>query len=139
MAAPTVNAMRDAIAATLVPIPDTQISAYALTNPTPPTLQVLAGETPYDETFGRGMDMHNFKIQAIAGLTSDIGAQKLHGRYVDATGTHSVRAAIAADPTLGGVVKHAQVIGAGEEVTYAPERGAYVGREFAVEVLAAGV
>ena len=138
--APTVNQIREAIAAVLGTIPDTQVSAWLLGSPTLPCLQVVSGEIPYDETFGRGSDMYVFKVQAMVGLVTDIGAQKRLGQYANATGTYSVRAAIDADNTLGGVVQHAQVTSASEEQVYSlPERPPVIGREWTIEVLATGV
>jgi len=50
------------------------VSAYALGNPTMPVLQIVSGEIPYDDTFGGGSDTYEFKIWALSGASSDIGA-----------------------------------------------------------------
>lgn len=139
MAAPTINQIREALATRLGNIPDTQISAYALSNPTPPTLQVVSGEIPYDETFGSSASMtYQFKVQALAGAVTDIGAQKLLGAYADTAGTKSVHATIGADKTLGGVVLMAQVENATPEQVYEINGNAVIGREWIVEILASG-
>jgi len=139
MSAPTINEQREALATILGSIPNTQVSAYGLSNPTPPTLQVVGGALPGDITFGASADEGNeFKIQLLAGLATDIGAQKLIGRYCDVSGNYSIKAKIAADPTLGGVVRYASVESVSEEQIYTSDRGAYVGREFLIEVIAAG-
>ena len=139
MAAPTINAIREALATRLENIADTQVSAYALSNPTPPTLQIVSGEIEYDVTMGAGANGGlQLKIQGLVGLPTDIGAQKLLGAYSDHRGNKSVYATVAADHTLGGVVLHANVISASEEQIYTTDRGAYIGREWIVEILAPG-
>ncbi len=139
MAAPTINAIREALATRLGNIADTQVSAYALSNPTPPALQIVGAEIEYDVTMGAGANGGlQLKIQGLVGLPTDIGAQKLLGSYSDHRGSKSVYAAVAADHTLGGVVLHANVISASEEQIYTTDRGAYIGREWIVEILAPG-
>lgn len=139
MAAPTLNEIREALATRLNTIADTQVSAYALSNPTPPTLQVVGGEIEYDETFGASAEggMH-LKIQGLIGAPGDIVVQKRLGDYSDHRGAKSVKATVQADPTLGGVVLHADVISASAEQVYATDRGSYLGREWIVEVTARG-
>lgn len=139
MAAPTINEMREALAATLETIPSTQVSAYVLANPTLPSIQIISGESEYDETFGQGMAMYNFKAQVMAGMVADIGAQKLLGRYADITGSYSIKAKLKAAPTLGGVVQHADIESVSDEQTYEMPSGLVIGRVFTIAVLAAGV
>ena len=140
MAAPTVNELREAIATLLDAIPDTQVSAYLLGNFTPPCLQVMSGEIPYDASFGRGSDTYSFKVQALVGLPTDISAQKLLGRYADSTGTYSVYAALTADKTLGGIAQDLEIQMASEEQIYTmSDRHPVIGREWAIEVTAPGV
>jgi len=137
----TINQAREALATRLESIAGTQVSAYLLGNPTPPSLQVIGGEIVYEETCGAGALMgYMFKVQAMVGVPSDIGAQKRLGEYSDASGSKSIRACIAADKTLGGVVDSAHVESASEEKTYELLSGnVVIGREWLVEVLAAGV
>lgn len=140
MGAPTINQIREALATRLEAIAGTQVSAYLLGNPTPPTLQVISGEITYDESCGSGAEQgYQFKVQAMVGVPGDIGAQKRLGEYSDARGSKSVNATIAADKTLGGVVDNAHVESASEEKIYElPGAPAVIGREWLIEVLAAG-
>jgi len=140
MAAPTINQIREAIKTRLEGIAGTQVSAYVLGNPTFPSLQVVSGEITYDETVGTAaLKGYEFKVQAMVGAVTDIGAQKLLGEYSDSTGSKSVFATIGADHTLGGVVQHADVVSASEEKIYElPNGSPTIGREWILEVIAAG-
>ena len=49
-----------------------QISAYALDNPSPPTLMILGvSNTDYDTSFVRGGDILTITLQGLAGTTAD--------------------------------------------------------------------
>jgi hypothetical protein len=93
---------------------DGQSSAYWMTNPTPPTLQVVGvGPTDYDTAFGRGGDTLTATIQGLAGTTADQAAQVIIDNWLDTTGSTSVKAAIETERpgavTLGGIVASCRV------------------------------
>jgi hypothetical protein len=93
-----------------------QSSGYWLTNPTPPTLQVVGiGPVDYDGTFGRGCDTLTATIQGLAGTTADQAAQILIDNWCDTSGSTSVKAAIETERpsavTLGGAVSSCRVTG----------------------------
>ena len=88
---------------------DMQISAYMLSNPTLPTIWVKptpGAVTEYHqafETMGNpdGQLTWSLTVQAyVAGL--DIASQQWLDELLATSGTHSVKAAIEADKTLGG-------------------------------------
>jgi hypothetical protein len=81
-----------------------QVSAYALANPTPPGMHIFPGEIQYDAAMRRGHDDITFTVQAFVAYAADIGAQKNLDVLLAPSGEKSVKAALEADLTLGGLV-----------------------------------
>lgn len=93
-----------------------QSSAYWMTNPTLPTLQVVGvGPADYDSEFGRGGDTLTATIQGLAGTTVDQAGQVIIDNWIDTSGSTSVKAAIETERplpvTLGGIVSSCRVTG----------------------------
>lgn len=133
--------IRAGIAANLDAIPNVQASAYMLANPLPPSVWVVPDETDYDEAMQRGLDCVKITVQAFAGLVADQGAQALLDEMLDPAGATSVKAAIEADRTLGGVVDDLRVVRhTGYQVFQRPNLGSgtstgqLVGAEWSVDV-----
>jgi hypothetical protein len=111
----TITAIRRGIAANLTQLGTNlgiQVSAYALANPTPPTIQVLPGEVVYDRAMHRGLDDLTFLVQALVQYGSDIGSQKRLDELLDPTGPKSLKTAVESDSTLGGIVSDVSVTNA---------------------------
>src|SRR3989304_8197476 len=100
----TVAEIREGLRANLATITGCQVSAYMLSQPTTPCLYVVPGDIEFDQAMQRGMDRWTFRVVALAGLASDIGAQKKLDEFLAPSGATSVKAAGEADRTLGGVV-----------------------------------
>lgn len=116
---------------------DPQISGYALSPGTLPSIQVLGpAGIEYDKAMGRGHDDYEITVQAIVALTTDRGAQELLDRMLDPSGAASVKTAIEADRTLGGVVDHTWVVSATGYRQYSTTQGEALGCEFTVAVIA---
>ena len=117
-----------------------QISAYALANPSPPTLMVLGlSGTDYDSTFTRGGDILTMTLQGLAGTTADQAAQIVVDDWLDTTGSTSVKAAIESErpaaTTLGGVVSYVRVTGTtGHRVYQMPSGTDLFGAEWTIEI-----
>jgi hypothetical protein len=128
------TAMRAGLAANLATLTDIQVSGYMLANPTPPCIHLYPDETDYDLAFRHGLDRWIFKVQAFAGLTSDIGAQvKLDG-FVPVAKT-----ALEVDQTLAGAASSVQVTSfSGYRIYVLEGRPPLLGCEWRVEVLATG-
>lgn len=121
----------------LSPYSGAQISAYGLSNPVPPAIQVLGpDEIVYDRAMQRGHDDWTITIQALVGLASDRGAQELLDRMLESSGSASVKARIEADRTLGGVVSDCRVARASGYRQYATGAGDVLGCEWFVAVIA---
>lgn len=130
--------IREALAATLATIPDLHESAYMLANPTPPSAEILVTEgAEYDMTFHRGIDPLVFTIRVLVAFTSDIGSQKRLDKMRDPSGVYSIKAAVEADKTLGGLVSDLRVTEFGpDQVFDGPVM--LLGCDWRVEVFAAG-
>lgn len=71
-----VGQVRERIAEKLSTIDGVQVSAYVLTNPTGPFIQIFPGPANHNTAFQRGHEQRDFIIQVAAPLSVDIGAQK---------------------------------------------------------------
>jgi hypothetical protein len=132
-------AIRTGLAANLSTIPDIQVSAYVLSNPTPPCAVVFAGPTDFDTSFGRGLDNLVFMVRVLVAAVSDISAVVNLDPYMAGSGARSVKAAIETDKTLGGACSDLRVVGTeGEQVYTLEGRPPALGAEFRVEVTAHG-
>jgi len=100
----TITQIREGLAANLAALNGFQVSAYTLSNPTPPAIQVLPGEITYDLAMHRGLDEVVMLVQAFVALSSDIGSQKRLDELLDPTGADSLKTAVESDKTLGGLV-----------------------------------
>lgn len=101
--------IREGLRARLDTITGLQASAYLLSNPTPPCAEIQPGEIEYDRAMARGMDGTQMTVRVYVGNTTDIGSQKRLDRMLAPAGADSVKAAIEADRTLGGVVDDLRV------------------------------
>lgn len=104
--------IRVALANSLKNVPGVaQTSAWNLPEGfTAPCLFVLGnGAVSYDSTYGRGTDSLSFVVRGITGAVDSVGAQRLISQWVGGSGTSSVKAALQADRTLGGVVDDLRV------------------------------
>lgn len=132
----TMADIRVAIADALRAIPGVQASPYALSNPYPPAVHVLRGPILYDQAMQGGLHQPTMRVQAFVAETSDQGAQALLDQFLALDGVYSVKAAIEADTSLGGVVQDLHVTTATGEQTYVRDQGGpLLGSEWTVEVL----
>ncbi len=104
----------------------------------PPAAVLSLDEITYDTTMARGSDDVTFHVHVFTSMSSERAGQKALFAFLAGSGEKSVRAAIDADPTLGGVAMFAEVQSVGDvgiakfaDVSY------YVAR-FVVVVGAAG-
>lgn len=95
------QAIADAISARL---PDMQVKPYVLANPTPPAAQIVPASAEYDKAMRRGLDTWQFTLTVFVAETADIGAQAKLYRMLEPSGETSIKEAVEADVTLGGLV-----------------------------------
>lgn len=132
---------RQAIANALIAgVADVQWSAYALSNPTAPYGHVLPSDLIYDQAMGRGMDEWTYTLVAlVADAPGDIGMQMLLDQLLEPSGARSVKAALEASVTLGGLVDSIHVPECSGYRIYQTEgRAPQLGAEWTIKVLAPG-
>jgi hypothetical protein len=108
----TIAEIRAGLAANLTTIDGFQVEAtgaYMLGAPTPPSIEAFPEESEYDLTMQRGTDGRNWTVRAFVGLATDIAAQKKLDLLLAPSGPMSVKAAVEADRTLGGVIDDLRV------------------------------
>ena len=127
--------IRAGLAANLAALSDVQVSAYALSNPTPPCVEIVPAEIVYDKALRRGLDSYVVTVRVFVGMASDVGAQKRLDLILASSGSGSVKAAIESDPTLGGKCDDLRVRSASGYRVYGAE-GRLLGAEWDVEVMA---
>jgi len=121
----------------LATLADVQSSAYMLAQPTPPTLQVVPEFAEWHRAFVDGLEGRRVTVQGIVPLGADIAAQRRLYAWLDTTGAESVKAAIEADRTLGGLPVEATVTGHNRPQPVAIEgRGLMLVVEWTVEIIA---
>lgn len=125
-----IGRIRAGLAANLSAIDGCQVSAYMLSNPTPPCLFVSidpAEGVRYDRAMQRGLDEYSLRVHGIVAVTSDQGAQSRLDEWLASRGPGSVKAAIESDRTLGGVADDTHVTAGGVDYgEYARETGGSV-------------
>lgn len=130
--------IRAALQAAVATITGLQAEKYVRDVASVPVAMVGGPETQYDKTFGRGHDDHTFPIMVFASRASDVDGQAQLDSYLDPFGDLSIKAAIEADSTLGGVVDDLRVV---ETRDYGPHdiNGVtYLGAVLVVHVMAPG-
>lgn len=128
-------AIREGLAENLRRIEGFQVSAYMLSQPWPPTIQVMGpDEITYDLTFGRGSDSWVLIVQAFVASHDDLASQTRLDEMLHPTGPLSIKEAIERDTTLGGACSDLRVTHASGYRQYQLDRGPVLGAEFTVQV-----
>lgn len=99
----------EGLATNLRTIDGVQVSAWMLASPTPPAIHIVPPAIDYHQAMANGFAELTFTVQAFVALASDIGSQKRLAQLRAPTGSGSIKAAIEADGTLGGIVKDSVV------------------------------
>ncbi len=130
--------IRSGIEARLATIAGVQTSDNRPATPEPPCL--FPGgiqNVNYHSAMGNGLVEWTFTVWAL--VSSSLPTEESQADldlYIDSTGASSVRAAIEADGTLGGVVDDCVVDSSNGEAIYVTDQGSFYGAEFTVRVLA---
>ena len=136
---PTLEDIREGLAANLAGIPGLQQSGYLLSNPTPPFAEIYPDWIAYDLAMGRGLDRWNLVVRVGVSLVTDVGAQKRLDKFIASAGATSIKAAIESDKTLDGLVDNVRVTRCDAYRVFERQgSSAVLGAEWQVEVLATG-
>jgi hypothetical protein len=136
------TSIREGIATVLTTaITNAQCSGYLLSNPTPPCFEVEPAAITYDAAFNRGADVWTLTVRGIVAAAVDVASQKTLDTWIASGGAGSVKAALEADQTLGGVAAavHVTELGNYGARVFASQPGnTYLGCEWTVSVWAVG-
>ena len=130
----TVSEIRQALADKAANVYGLRTVAYQPDTPRPPVAFVMLDRIEYDLNANRGADTFFFVITVIVGRADDRAAQKNLDQYL--VGTDSVKTAIEADRTLGGVVNTCRMTEARNYVSVNVGDTTYLQIELEVEVVA---
>lgn len=133
-----ISDIRAALQTAIATIPGLQAEKYVRDVATPPVAMVGGPETEYDKTFGRGHDDHTIPVMIFASRASDVDGQAQLDSYLDPYGTSSLKAAIEADSTLGGVVDDLRVTETRDYGAHEINGVTYLGAVLMVHVMASG-
>ena len=138
----SLSALRAGIATRLQTISGLRVLSYVGGDIVPPAAVVIPGVrgrknsllVDYDATMGRGSDDWQFTVLLMVANKVERVSQVALDAYCDGSGSSSVKAAIEADGTLGGIASFTNVRGVRDYgiVSYGGQQ--YVGAEFMVEV-----
>lgn len=90
----------------------------------------------YDSTMARGSDEYRIPVRIYVGRVDEKGAQDRLDAFVSGDGPQSLKVAIEADSTLGGVVDFARVEEARNYGPYQSGQSTFLGVELMVFVIA---
>ncbi len=131
------SAILDALAAALEAIPGLRGYAYVPDVLAPPAAVVqLPTAIDFDVTWGRGADAYRVPVLLVVGAASYRAAHAALASYLDAAGPTSVKAAVEADSTLGGLVDDARVVRADGIGSYSFGATEYAGALFTIAITA---
>lgn len=109
------SAVRAALAAAVSNVPGLRADASVPGQVSPPVAVITPARGPfitYTETFEQNVAVYTLEVILLVSYADDRAGQLLLDGYLSATGAASVRAAVAADQTLGHVVDYAVVTSA---------------------------
>lgn len=137
--ATTIADIREGLTAAIVAgVSGANCTGYMHASGTPPLFEIEVDTIDYHASMGAGYVMYQFVVRGLVNLGSDVGAQVNLDTYMNPSGTNSLKAAIEADKTLGGVVDTLKVTNVTRTAVYSAQQGqtSYLGAEWAVEVYA---
>jgi hypothetical protein len=103
--------LREGAATALGVIPGLQAHGRLLTSGYLPSAYVVPGEIDYHKAMGNGHSDYNLVVELHVATLSDIGGQDQLDEFLSESGDRSVKAALEADPTLGGLAQSLVVQG----------------------------
>ena len=128
----SVSDIRQALAEALGSIEGLRVSNVMVDAPRPPQAIIMPLRVDYDLNARRGADEYQFVITLMVGRADSRSAQNELDPYI--VGERSIKAAVEADRTLGGVVNTCRVTEMRNYGAIAYGEVLYLGCEFVVEV-----
>lgn len=131
-----IASLRQGLGARLQTITGLRASNYAPDRVSVPAYAIELASLNYDQTFGRRVNEVPFTVRIYTSRADDKAGQDRLDAFIDPTGAVSVKAAIEADTTLGGVAETCRVVSLDNYGVYEVGGTAYFGAEFSVSVWA---
>jgi hypothetical protein len=133
----SIKALRDGLKTRLATIAGLYAHDTIPDNVYPPAAIVgFPSSVAYDFAMRTAVARYLFPVRVIAGRVAEGEGQDKIDDLVSPDGASSVRAAIDADPTLGGVAHSTRVTTARDFGVYEVAGVSYIGGEFEIEVIA---
>ena len=132
----TVNQIKDGLKTALATIPNLRVYDYQPDQVNPPFAFPTLEEVQYHGAMGAGLVTHQFTVQVVMSRASERSAQDSLDQYTSYSGTKSVRAALEADRTLGGIVQDLIVTSARNILGFDANDTSYLSVDFQVTVYA---
>ena len=129
-----VRALREALAEAMGSVDGLRTSATVPDNPRPPIAIVMPERIVYDLNARRGADTFYFTVMLLVGRADDRASQNNIDQFI--TGDSSLKAAIEADRTLGGVANTCRVTEMSNYASMSVGEVLYLSAQFNVEVVA---
>jgi methylmalonyl-CoA mutase N-terminal domain/subunit len=132
----TYSTVADKLVAALETIATLQDRAYPYPTPNPstPCAVVVPAPTEFERTYASDDPEQTWTVRVLVGRGDDRSAAQRLYAYLDPTGASSIKAAIEADPTLGGTCDEVWVQGFEEPSIFNYDTGALLGVDFTVIV-----
>jgi hypothetical protein len=130
----SVGQLRTALATRMATISGLRVAATAPDNPQPPVAVVMPERVEYDLNARRGADRFYFTVTVLVGRADERNAQQRLDVLI--VGPGSIKAAIEADRSLGGIADTARVVEMRNYSSVPVGDTLYLGAQFTVEVVA---
>lgn len=133
----TVSDLRTGLADAMATLLGVRIYENLPDAPVPPAAIIELQGVTYDSTFARGADEYRFSVVFLSGRSDDRTAQARVEGWIAGHGTGSVKTAIEADPTLGGICGACRVTEAtGLQSLDRPDGTSFLAAEFTITLYA---
>lgn len=128
--------IRDAMGTAIAAVPNLRVRPLIPSLVTPPMAIVQPQQIEYDLNAARGVNRYTFTVTVFVVKADDRVAQLRVDPFVSPTGPTSIKAALEADRTLGGVVDTLRVTNVSNYTSTDANDVLYLAVDFEVEVYA---
>lgn len=132
----TISQIRTGLSTRLATITGLRSGPTIPDNVNPPFAIVAPSSVDYHRAFNNALSTFNFTVTLVVGRVSERTAQNSLDAYCSPSGTSSIRVAIEADKTLGGVVFDTIVTGMRNYGSVTIGENTYLAAEFDIAVQA---
>jgi hypothetical protein len=132
----SITDIRSGLATRLATITGLRTGATIPDNVNPPYAIISPNSVQYHRAFNNALSTYNFTVMVVVGRVSERTSQNSLDAYCSPSGSSSIRVAIEADKTLGGVVFDTIVTGMRNYGSISIADNTYLAAEFDIAVQA---